>query len=412
MKSDEQPDMIMMSRYAEIDLDETPIVALGCGHFFTTETLDGHVGLKDVYQVDEKTGRFVGLVDNAELSAAIPQCPSCRAPIKQYVTQRYNRLINRAVIDEMSKRFIVSGQQELQQLEDRLSIERSNLEGSRTTVVPTSSILTNGKTSNEATTRYINQRIQNRHESTIKLLNDVKSFCHRVDDQHQPTYKLHQATVHSVMKNASIDDRLSKLTIRPSFQFLERDRDQRITLGGDLLEIKVRGLILEDKFDIARSVRLKNLASQIALSFRGGSPITKTSQFLKDCEKLVSDCMNGHLPKLAVEASLYYAQIAQLFASSGFAKDTDRTKAMSYRSTAKKLLAEAEKLCNHSFRDRDSLRQAVIYAITMINQDFYEVSREEIEAIKKAMVSGPGGIATHSGHWYKCVNGHPVSQPE
>jgi hypothetical protein len=46
----------------------------------------------------------------------------------------------------------------------------------------------------------------------------------------------------------------------------------------------------------------------------------------------------------------------------------------------------------------------------MLDKEFYEaVSGEELESIKKAMVSGRGGIATHSGHWYKCVNGHPVS---
>jgi hypothetical protein len=37
---------------------------------------------------------------------------------------------------------------------------------------------------------------------------------------------------------------------------------------------------------------------------------------------------------------------------------------------------------------------------------YEEVSPEELAAIKAAMVSG---IATHSGHWYNCENGHPVS---
>ena len=36
------------------------------------------------------------------------------------------------------------------------------------------------------------------------------------------------------------------------------------------------------------------------------------------------------------------------------------------------------------------------------------VTPAEIAAIKKAMVTGPDGFATHSGRWYKCVNGHPV----
>ena len=41
MKLDAQVDMLEFRNYSEIDLSETPVVALACGHFFTTETLDG-----------------------------------------------------------------------------------------------------------------------------------------------------------------------------------------------------------------------------------------------------------------------------------------------------------------------------------------------------------------------------------
>ena len=41
MKLDAQVDMIGFKEYGEIDLDETPVIALACGHFFTAETLDG-----------------------------------------------------------------------------------------------------------------------------------------------------------------------------------------------------------------------------------------------------------------------------------------------------------------------------------------------------------------------------------
>jgi hypothetical protein len=410
MKSEEKPDMITMSRYADLNLDESPIVVLGCGHLFTIETLDGHIGLKDVYQLDEKAGRFIGLVENAELAASVPQCPNCRSPIKQYVTQRYNRLLNRAVIDEMSKRFIVNGQQELQQLEGRLDELRLELEQSRADVVPRTAVQIRGEAAHELTMQFINDAIRNRSEETINLMNDVKSFRRRVDAQHQPTYKLHQALVHSLAQSAPLDEELAKLTIDNSAKSAKRDRDQCITLGGSLLEIKVRCLVLEDSFAIARAVTLKHYNTPLPLSFPSGAPDKKTEQIIKDCKKLIDDCILESLPKLAVEASLYYAHIAQLFGSSGLAKDTDRAKATGYRNTAKALLTQAEQLCESSFRDRDTLHQAIANATKMMNKEFYEaVSKEELEAIKKAMISGPGGMATHSGHWYKCVNRHPFA---
>ena len=56
-----------------------------------------------------------------------------------------------------------------------------------------------------------------------------------------------------------------------------------------------------------------------------------------------------------------------------------------------------------------ALRDAVRATMKLYEGPRYEeVTPEELAAIKTAMVSGPGGIATHSGHWYNCENGHPV----
>jgi hypothetical protein len=41
MKLDAQVDMIELKQYGDINLDETPVISLACGHFFTAETLDG-----------------------------------------------------------------------------------------------------------------------------------------------------------------------------------------------------------------------------------------------------------------------------------------------------------------------------------------------------------------------------------
>lgn len=41
MKLVEQVDMIEFKEYREVDLDEEPVIALACGHFFTAQTLDG-----------------------------------------------------------------------------------------------------------------------------------------------------------------------------------------------------------------------------------------------------------------------------------------------------------------------------------------------------------------------------------
>ncbi|CRL28667.1 unnamed protein product [Penicillium camemberti] len=40
---------------------------------------------------------------------------------------------------------------------------------------------------------------------------------------------------------------------------------------------------------------------------------------------------------------------------------------------------------------------------------YEEVTPEELASIKIAMVGGRGGMATNSGHWYNCTNGHPFA---
>lgn len=82
-----------MKNYAEIDLDETPIVILGCGHFLTAESLDGHIGMANVYK-QAVDGEFTALKDvSTSLARSIPRCPDCQQPVRQYSTQRYNRVI-------------------------------------------------------------------------------------------------------------------------------------------------------------------------------------------------------------------------------------------------------------------------------------------------------------------------------
>jgi hypothetical protein len=414
MQADEVPDIIMMTRYADHDLNDSPICGLACGHFFTMETLDGLVGLKDVYELDNKTGRFVALIENSRLAAAVPQCPACQRPIRQHVTQRYNRLINRAVIDEMAKRFIVSGQQELRSLEDALVALGRELEKSRPSTIPTINIPL-GKTDAakhivERATKETIKHLGTRYIKITKLEKDIMSFQQRMATQHQPAHKLHNAIVHAVTNDSSLDSALADLTLKSAAKSAERDSDERIRFGGLVLQIKVQCLVIEDKFEVASSAKAKLHGETAALRYPGGAPGALSSPYLKTCKALFETCNDESLPKLAVEAALYYSRVARLVASSGLLKPEDMSKVQQYRETAKQLLKKAAKLCEQPFKDAEKLAQAVEHSERLLGKEFYtEVTKEEIEAIKEAMVSGARGIATHSGHWYKCVNGHPVS---
>jgi len=398
-----------MKTYREIDLSDTPIVVLGCGHFFTAETLDGHMGMAEVYSQDER-GEFTGLRNvSAELARSIPRCPDCQCPVRQHCTQRFNRVINRAVIDEMSKRFLVNGKEALRKLERQILELEQDFEQSRGEI--TDSIrhaaahfagqLTHAKTS---------ELTQNLKQRNVKFRNLEQAIClfrSTVADKNQPAQKLHDATVNAARRR-SIDHLMTNLNITESVPAIARDR--RITAGGRILQVQAECIVLADRFSIAQVIRSTPAGSSIKIS--GGVPEQLVKPFFKTCRILIDDCGVENLPKLGIEASIYYARIARLYESHCRSTKIDVEQASENVKIARELLKTARVLCKQPFQNADFLRNAVEESIKLLRKEWYEsVTAEELAAIKKAMVSGSEGIATHSGHWYNCENGHPVSLP-
>jgi hypothetical protein len=413
MKADECPDLVMMEPYSNIDLNETPIVALGCEgkHFFTAQTLDGMIGMKEVYEIDPRTGEFVGLKDNPQLAAAVPQCPTCRKPISQYVTQRYNRLINRAVIDEMSKRFVVDGQRGITELEAVLENLELGLKISQGTLIPEEDDSIDEVGVQLRLTYVVAQTINERYQDADEIEKNVRSFERRTRNSHKLAHKLHEATVYALERDSKICKSLARMGLDdrvPSAPSGRTDRDQRIPLGAQLLYLNLKRIILNDKFEVFGIVtrEIPAAASYGILN----EPTEHMMRFFADCLETIEQCSDSQLPKLAVQATLYYAQIFHVCNSTKLDNESDRKNVAKLRETAKDLLEKAHKLCEQPFNVASAFSAAIERYISILSKEFYEeVTKAELDAIKKAMLGGRQGIATHSGHWYNCINGHTVS---
>jgi hypothetical protein len=370
------------------------------------------IGLKEVYKIDTVTGEIRGLEDISSVMApTIPKCPHCQRPIRQYATQRYNRLINRAVIDEMSKRFIVTGQSELQGIETRLAKTDHDLQETRADIVGTNFsdalFLSANPNFLERAIKQVAKKLDGRYKPCAQLRSAVLQLQRRAAERHQPAHKLREATIHALQRDEPLESALVVLNLEHSPS--PKAHDQRITLGAKMLQIKVESLALEDKFRILSGTTAKYGVVAATSMLSQNSPSPSTGPFLKDCAKFVTTCKEELLPKLGVEASLYYARVARLFETSGITEPKDRKAASEYHEQAQTLLEQASKLCEQGFRDADILLEAVNEALKLLSKEWYEnVTDEELKSIKMAMITGPRGIATHSGHWYNCVNGHPV----
>lgn len=291
----------------------------------------------------------------------------------------------------MSKRFLMSGRAELKELEKQILEFQQSSENSRAEIITLADQEEMSYIASFALDSHpsIITLLKEKHNNFKKLEKDIQSFSDRVADKHQPVQKLCQATVHFA-RNIAIDRLMSGLALISTLPALSHDR--QITMGGRMAGIRTEFIVLNDKFIIAQA--LKSGSSIASLKFPGGAPGRLAAPFFRKCTTFIGDCNVENLPKLAVEATVFYASIARAFQSFRHSAAEIRTdRSTEYVEIARELLAEAQELCKNPFQDVDILREAVDKCIKLLRKPWYEeVSAEEIASIKAAMVSGPGGI--------------------
>lgn len=391
--------------YVDLDLDESPILVLDCGHFWTVGTLDKIVGLEKVYKRDEDTGRFISLFENPEFVSTTPQCPRCLVPIQQYSIRRYNRVLNRANIDHTSKHLILDGQCQLRTLERCFFEASDELERTR------QSLLTELETSSagprdkkdlvEQATKIVNDILETRYQGIRKLRKAIHALSRSASKECGPIEDLQEATMRAAMAGMSFDD--------ASYKPPERNLGQRVASSVELLDLKSKYLTLEDNFGVARLMKAQLGMELSSLEFSGSSISAEARGFFQKATYLIDDSSMAKLPAIFVEASILYSHIASLLVMSGLFKESAGSSTNGYRKKAKLLLEKAIVLCEQPFVGATIFRGIIDHVMVLLTKDFYaEVTDEEEAALKLALVSGPGGLAVEHGLWFYCSNGHPV----
>ncbi|KAJ3072937.1 hypothetical protein HDU98_002582 [Podochytrium sp. JEL0797] len=115
-------DMVCFEEYYAIDLDTSPICVLKCGHVFTIETLDGTLGMSNVYHQNAE-GEW-SLADVPADFVDLPVCPNCKTRI--ICVARYGRVLNLAVSKTAEKSWISQVSTQLNTYSQRLSTLSAN----------------------------------------------------------------------------------------------------------------------------------------------------------------------------------------------------------------------------------------------------------------------------------------------
>ncbi|KAJ5631320.1 uncharacterized protein N7484_011420 [Penicillium longicatenatum] len=260
------------------------------------ESVDGLVGLDEVYTRDQH-GKFDGLRDvSSSLASAIPSCPDCKQPIRQFVTKRYNRVINRAVMDETLKRFFAKGRADLESLELSLNDIEDKL-NSKGTVL---------------STRDVKLQLSERHQPCQNIATKALKLSKTMGAENQPMKRLMDAI--AIYQKSTQDDIASLSARMEAMNIAKREPDNQITLGARLIFIKAQQIMFGDILKVMDSRGRSTTQPRLKLSFTKRS--SALIKLLENCRDLITLANKRNLSRIVITATISFATIVQLDALS------------------------------------------------------------------------------------------------
>lgn len=91
-------DWVALDDYRDVNLDETPVVVLECGHLMTMVDLDNLMKISEHYHVDDNNNIISIKKTLKPFDVAAGHCVACRHVIQS--VRRYSRITKRALMDD------------------------------------------------------------------------------------------------------------------------------------------------------------------------------------------------------------------------------------------------------------------------------------------------------------------------
>lgn len=375
-------DLLESKPYREVDLDENPIVLLGCGHFFTGRSLDSLLGMGEVYLMTN-LGQFLGLKDfSGSFSKNVPCCPDCNQPIRQYTTKRYNRLVNRAIMNETAKQFLVKESNELYEIETNLKEHEQKL----STVWTSRNILLRGL---KRSAKRVEERAEKHIQQTKPLIDAI------------------------AMTQTQTIDELSHVESLTSYQLTP---GQQISLKAQLLVIRVAEVHVYSHFSESCLMPWTSAEVNAFQRWLKVQALPTLPELLCDCTSLIERAKHANMPRLAIIGTLSFARILRLWR---FCNDVeskpDSGEDLSHAAIADKLLKSARKLLDvalslcSQLSKSEEWKERVQETMRALKSPHKVITNKELVYNKNARIGGHAGMVTTSALWYNCINGHPFA---
>jgi hypothetical protein len=403
-------DLIMMSQYSEIDLDEDPCIFPACGHFYTIATMDGHLSLGDHYTLDG-SGLPTTLKapdDGLDVDKTRIVCPDCRQSLRQL--PRYGRVVRRALLIQSTLNFITRSNNDYVKFYGLFTTAQNALQQSNKEAVPAPNNLHLAESRDEQI-RTIRQTMSKpRYGAIISLRNQIHNFRGLVGSNEQPFKRVQTLVRHARLNQRTAED----FTFDESVILQTRSN----ALATALL-IRCDLVILSDVLTVRFS---KELSAAV-------DTIVDFSKNRADCEILFRLAVEGRHHLQRAEALIMWAHFAALEVSCRSSQDKERyvkgldwqnaQKTNTYNSDndatatlriqARQHLEQARAFCAEHSQARTVAHEIDEIEKMLRESTFYSlVTNEEMENVVNAMAREFRG----TGHWYRCRNGHPFTVGE
>lgn len=406
-------DFYEMKEYRDTDVDEAPCIFPDCGHFYTVESMDGQMDMREHYELDEREIP-VGIKPASKPFSMdeVKACSVCRGSLRSVA--RYGRIVRRAMLDEATKKFISWSTDRHLELAEALLTEQQKLEPEDTT----------GEFLNVGRAGCLGLA-----GSAYAQINNLKKWVgHKRYNRLVQTYSV----ISKYMDQVSVAEQ----PFRKVSDFVRHANQKHNTQGAFIYDedvIQLRGYLL------AISLLLKCNVAILSdfMSLWNGAVIRRTdinvdfSANLAQCEELIKLAANTSRPQLQVEGHTYYAHFCGLAlhlsaprqpatdikdalpqteaATATTVADDDRreslkAKGLEHLEHARTMLEGA------SWGSRQLMEKEVEAVARMLDGGvFYKsVTTDELRAVYAAMSTEFSG----TGHWYTCELGHPFTVGE
>ncbi|KAK1725552.1 uncharacterized protein BDZ83DRAFT_299698 [Colletotrichum acutatum] len=399
-------DLILMDDYRSVDLDEEPCIFPDCGHFYTYTTMDGQMGLRDLYDASPegvptavKSGSHPFSVTNIKV------CPDCRGSLRNI--SRYGRIVRRGLLDESTRKFISWAHSVKQKLTDAFFAAQDNLQKMEKNKFsfPTtqlgfpmaqSTFALRGSRQQQMT--HLFKLTGNTRHAVLKTLrHQIADFLGSVRKEEQPYQRVAHLVWH-VNKRRQTSD----------YSFDE----SAIQMGGYLdamtLSLRCDLLLVSDYISLCCNTTDND-------SDGAKSASIDPMPYIKDCKQLIENARMRNYSRLEVEGHICLAMFCYFAPPDEAEPTTDAPEAPEAENSSTKAsmiklgdghLLEAEKIIKAN-PSAATLAFEVETARRMLHDGvFYsEVSTDEMRAVYAAMSKEFSG----TGHWYTCRNGHPFT---